>query len=88
MSVKAMEDTMKKRFASVALASVIMIFAVSGCIAVDSSRQFYCENVDGGQWLQDIGECCPRGCPVEPIENPVNAQERAMLERCEVCWLP
>lgn len=65
---------------------LIAITCVSGCTAVDIVSETWCDT-NGGTWIEDFGECCQRGCPESPIENPITASDRAIVERCSVCWL-
>ena len=70
--------------------AVAAALLVSGCITNDmmsGTNRFVCESLNGGLWLEEYGECCPKGCPETPIEYPQTVQEQALAERCEVCWL-
>jgi hypothetical protein len=68
---------------------VTAVALVSGCIAdgaVAWSNKMICET-NGGLWLDEYNDCCPKGCPEEPIDFPITAQEQAIAERCNSCWL-
>ena len=70
--------------------ALLCVISISGCIAEEPAAaigQALCD-LSGGIWLPEYSECCPKGCPTEPIDFPVTATEKATAERCEVCWLP
>ena len=78
-------------FTIVILLGVMAVALVSGCISNDMTAiidRGACE-VTGGLWIEEAGECCPKGCPLEPISETATttAAEEALIERCNVCWL-
>ena len=68
---------------------LVAVAMVSGCIADDAADyvgKVSCE-LNGGLWLEDYNECCPKGCPALPPDRPYTAAEEALVTRCNSCWL-
>lgn len=66
---------------------MIAVVSVSGCTeSADFINRGICE-ANGGTWMEDYSECCPKGCPDNPINSPDTTEEEILVERCGICWL-